>query len=168
MSKTIVNVNGLAFEITNFDAFKNELMDRVTAKASLDIVRTIKELDLIDTSQFFQSIVMGLEDNGEGWIESDVDYAWFLEYGTLEFGERFTPDTYPGLPVKKKLLPKDLREQFPRGMNPFAPFRRTIYNRRRMEEFFTKSIRPAIRAIQDRKVTAKKLAQKKVWTVTNL
>lgn len=163
MSKTIVNVAGIAFEITNFDAFKNELMSRVTAKAERDIVRTIKELDLIDTSQFFQSIVMGVDDDGEGWIESDVDYAWFLEYGTLDFGERFTPDTYPGLPVKKKILPKDLRAQYPKGMNPFAPFRRTIYNRRRMEEIFASSIRPAIRALRERKVTAKKLVQRKVF-----
>jgi hypothetical protein len=139
-----VNVGGVSFEIINWDEVEAKLLDSMGAQVQKSVVDTIKELNLIDTSQFFQSIKFMRDDNGVV-ISSDVYYSYFLEYGTLEFGERFTSDSFPDLPVKKKILPSDLRKQFPRGMNPFAPFRRTIYNRRIMETFLNNAVKNALK-----------------------
>ena len=139
-----INVGGVSFEITNWDEVEAKLFDSMGAQVQKSVVDTIKELNLIDTSQFIQSIKFMRDDKGVV-ISSDVYYSYFLEYGTLEFGERFTADSFPDLPVKKKILPANLRTQFPRGMNPFAPFRRTIYNRRIMEVFLNKAVKTALK-----------------------
>lgn len=117
------------------------------AQVTRAIVQNIKDLQLIDTSQFFQSIKYKVRDDTV-IISSDVLYAYFLEYGTLEFGERFSKSTKTGWPepaIKKKDMSKDLRAQYPRGMAPFAPFRRTIFNRVVMQDMFAKAVESALK-----------------------
>ena len=140
----IVNVDGVAYEITNWDEVEAKLLDAMAVQVQSSIVRTIKELNLIDTSQFFQSISFIRNDDGV-IIKSDVYYSYYLEYGTEEFGEIYTPLTFPEQPIKNKLLPSDLRKQFPRGMNPFAPFRRTLYNRNIMEKFLVNAVKASLK-----------------------
>ena len=65
-------------------------------------------------------------------IESGVPYSTYLEFGTYAFGEITRDDVQDKASlvknVKKKTLPKSIRDMLPKGMVAFAPVRRVIYN----------------------------------------
>jgi len=62
-------------------------------------------------------------------IFNSQEYADYLEYGTFAYFDSFGLDSFPETPdPKKKDLDAEARKAFPRGMQPFAPVRRVVYN----------------------------------------
>ena len=97
-------------------------------------------MGLFDTGRFIRGIRFSIE--GEKIVfTADAPWAAYLEFGTYEFGMSFDEETWPPVPFpKKKDLSKSAREGFPRGMQPFASFRRVLYSQDRMERVIRRAV----------------------------
>jgi len=136
----IISFNGWLYEITNWEEFQKQLLTLVGAEVETSIVKEIKKQDLISpggSAEFFQSIRFNVSGDILK-VYSDVPYAGYLEYGTLNYNTYYSPDSFPTVPHRKKTRPtkmsKALHAQYPSGMQPFAPFRRVIYNQSKMDK----------------------------------
>ena len=98
------------------------------------------KMKLWDNGRYIRSIESKYE-NGKLILFSDVPYAPYLEYGTLDFGAAFSDSQFPEpmLP-KKKDIDRDMARQFPRGMQSFAPFRKVMYNPAKVELAIKKAL----------------------------
>lgn len=133
-------VKGLGnVEITNWDQIEKDLATAIAAQIVPAIREEIRRMKLVDSSDFWQSIDFEVQDDGV-LIYSTAPYAIYLEYGTYAYYVKYGVDNFPekGDPKKKDLAPKD-RKKYPKGMQPFAPFRRVLYNQAKMEEFVQKA-----------------------------
>ena len=115
-----------------------------------EIRRLINVMDLkSQRANYLQSIQSTAIGDGVR-LYSDVPYAVYLEYGTysywMEFGENRFPDPVNGglYHPKKKDMPPAYRKMFPKGMQPFAPFRRVLYNTQRFENIVARAVRDAL------------------------
>lgn len=135
---TVIDVQGMGpVNIINFDEFSNALMNRIGNDIKNAVVDQVDALGLVDTGRFISSIDFTVED-GTLTVFSDAPYAAALEFGTMDFGAQFSEDTFPNRPVKKKNLSETRARNLPRGMNPFAPFRRVFFNERLMQNIISK------------------------------
>ena len=101
--------------------------------------KEIEKMKLIQSTQFWQSIQV--LPNGEG-VYSDVPYAQYLEYGTMEYWNNYGSDDFPKTPhPKKKHMTREQAKAYPAGMQPFAPFRRVVYNPNKMVDIVARAIR---------------------------
>jgi len=132
--------------ITNKDEFSRELREYLNKKLKImgelivaEIRKKIKDMNLIDTTEFWSSFSSHVED-GVLTIESSVGYAVYLEYGTFEYFDRYGLKSFPTAKIpKKKDISRELAEKFPKGMMPFAPVRRVLYNKKLMENIISKA-----------------------------
>jgi len=141
----IITLDGQDYEITNWDEFAKKFLTSIGAEVESSIVKEIKKMDLISpggSAEFFQSIRFDVSGDTLT-IYSDVPYAAYLEYGTFEYWNRHGLDSFPTTPDPKKTRPKKMskaeRDKFPKGMQPFAPFRRVMYNKKKMEQVISKA-----------------------------
>lgn len=72
-------------------------------------------------------------------VESGVDYSTYLEFGTFALGNLYSSTTFPekaslSKHFKKKDLPREIAKILPKGMIPFAPVRRVIFNQQIMKK----------------------------------
>jgi len=58
----------------------------------------------------------------------------YLEYGTFEYFDLYGLDDFPDTPIKKKDLSREERTSLPKGMAPFAPIRRVLYNQEKIDQ----------------------------------
>jgi hypothetical protein len=142
-------------EITNKEEFKKELKEYLIK--SFEIASIKIENEILD-----QITAMGLVDNGtlkgRGYkfnvitsdssinieLETGVDYTAYLEYGTYEYFNIFGLSGFPEKPhPKKKDMTEKERLKFPKGMQPFAPLRRVLWNKQKMEKIMSDSFRLA-------------------------
>lgn len=138
---TTVNIDGQEYIIENMDEVKYFLLYRVGQLALEDIKYNIRRLGLQDSGRFINGLTIEVDMATDSVdIVSDVEYSYWLEYGTMDFGAQYSKDDYPAKPVKKKDMTRAMAKQFPKGMNPFAPFRRTIFNRTKMELFYNRAL----------------------------
>ena len=138
----ILNHDGQSYEITNWDEFKDTLLTAMGLQIEDEIVKQINSLRLVDTGKFKGSIKSVVQ-NGELIITSNAPYAAKLEYGTMAYAKQFS-DSYPTPPhTKKKFLSKKARDSLPKGMQPFAPFRRVLRNQNIMSRVINKAVKLA-------------------------
>jgi hypothetical protein len=73
----------------------------------------------------------------------------YLEYGTYSYWQKFGLKTFPepGYPAipKKKEISYEERKKLPKGMQPFAPFRRVLWNEAKMGDIIEKAAKVASR-----------------------
>ena len=135
-------------EITNWEEFRDKLLQAVGFQVVAEIQNQIKKMTLIDTSEYWQSIDSEVE-NGELIVFSTVPYAPYLEYGTLQYWNIYGLQKFPSKPhPKKKDLSSERRKDYPRGMQPFAPFRRVFYNENKMGQIIQKAANSAGKSSQ--------------------
>ena len=134
----IITLDGQDYEITNWEEFQKQLLTLIGAEVEASIVKEIQKQDLISpggSAEFFQSIRFDVSGDTLT-IYSDVPYAGYLEYGTMNYNTYYSPDSFPTVPHRKKTRPtkmsKTTHAQYPKGMQPFAPFRRILYNQKKM------------------------------------
>ena len=128
----IINVNGQSYEIENWEEFSEKLLTAIGFQVESEIVRQINELRLVDTGHFKQSFTSEVQGT-ELVITSSAPYAVYLEYGTYDYWKAFGLENFPETPdQKKKDLPREQARKLPRGMQPFAPVRRVLYNQKKM------------------------------------
>jgi len=141
----IIKHQGQRYEITNWKEFQKKLLLAVGFQVEAEINNQINSMRLVDTGTF-KSRTKAEVVNGELIITNSAPYAKYLEYGTLEYFRKFGKESFPTTPdPKKKDMRPIQRKAFPRGMQPFAPFRRVLYNQNKMAELITKAVKGASR-----------------------
>ena len=133
----IITVKGQRYEVTNWDEFSDKLLTRIGFSFENEVRAEIDKMKLVDSGRFRGSLNHEVK-NGELVLTSNAPYAAALEYGTLEYFDRYDKETYPepgypSIPKKKELSPKE-RTKLPRGGQPFAPIRRVLYNQKKMDK----------------------------------
>lgn len=135
--------NGQVYDITNWDEFSNKLLTAIGFQVENEIRRNINEMKLVDTG----SLKTGVHSeviNGELIITDNAPHAVYIEYGTYDYWSRFGKDRFPKTTdPKKKDSTQKVRDQLPKGMQPFAPFRKTLYNQQKMSQIVEKAIKAA-------------------------
>lgn len=123
------------------DLSDEEIQPKLFALGQLIIQEMRKlaiDMGLVDTGDFSQGFLVEVKE-GMILIENRTKYAEPLEFGTYEFGLSFSKETFPPSPFpKKKDISPKAREAFPRGMQPFAIFRRVLYNKALMSRLINK------------------------------
>lgn len=133
----IINYGGQNYEITNWDEFKTKLLTAVGFQVESEIINQINIMGLVDTGHFKQSITSEVQ-NGELVITSVAPYAVYLEYGTYDYWSVYGLQGFPKKPTtKKKDMSRKAAKKLPKGMQPFAPFRRVLYNKAKMEKIIS-------------------------------
>lgn len=128
----IINHGGKAYDIQNWVEFEKQLMFLLANEIEKAIQDEAMKMGLFIDGTFIRGIRAQVKD-GKIVVSSDAAYGAYLEYGTYEFGFSFSEDSWPTHPFpKKKDISWSARQGFPRGMQPFAPFRRIMYSQNRM------------------------------------
>ena len=141
--QVIIEVDGQKYKITNFDEFSQKLLDAIGFQLENEIRRQIDDMKLVETGKFRTGITHTVEGN-ELILTSTAPYAAYLEYGTMEYFRKFGMDRFPNKPVpKKKNMSREKARKLPKGIAPFAPFRRTLWSQQLMNQIITKAIKIA-------------------------
>lgn len=127
---------------TNLEEFKKEVEEYLRKRMFVlgqllvnEIQDKIEEIDLYESGKFHQGIHSFIDSRGNISIESSVFYDIYLEYGTYGYWETYGTDKFPTVPhPKKRDMSPALKKSFPRGMQPFAVFRRVLWNTKLMEQ----------------------------------
>lgn len=147
----IVNHNGQQYDITNWEDFEKQLLQAIGIQVESEITRQIDFMRLVDTGNFKQSTHFEVKEN-ELIITNTAPYAAYLEWGTYDYFRKFGEETFPTVPDPKK---KDIKGTFssttskktltkkglPKGMQPFAAFRRILYNQNKMSVIVDRAIK---------------------------
>lgn len=96
-----------------------------------EVRRYIRRFGLVESGSYLQNWYASVN-NGVLTISHREEYALFLEFGTYEFGQSYDKNSFPIDPPKKSDLPAGVIESLPKGMAPFAPLRRVLYDVRLM------------------------------------
>jgi hypothetical protein len=117
-------------------------LNKVGALVVKEIKRQILKMQLVDTGALLSSYNYDIR-GGKIFITSTLDYALDIEYGTFELSSSadkdFPKTSDQALSMKKKDMSFTARRSLPRGMIPFAPVRRVLFNKKLMESIFEKS-----------------------------
>ena len=106
--------------------YLNKTLKIVGELAIIEIRKKIKDMKLTGTTELWSGWNATVE-NGELIIESTVEYAAYLEYGTFAYWDRYGISNFPSnVQPKKKDMQAKLRKNFPKGMQPFAMVRRVF------------------------------------------
>lgn len=121
------------------EQFGKRINFAISEQIAQGVRREIEKMNLIDTSEFWQSIQIYPDGSG---VFSDDPKAVFLEYGTMEYWQQYGLNTYTD-PVhpKKKDMSNSEKKTYPKGMQPFAPFRRVVYNPNKMSAIVARAIK---------------------------
>jgi len=137
----------MTIEITNLPEFEEELQEYFNKKLWIfgqlivnEIQDLIEEIPLFVNGDFWRSIHSYVD--GEGLhIDDGVFYGIYLEYGTYAYWDMFGEENFNKLlHPKKSQMSKQFSKMFPKGMQPFAPFRRILFNDALMGELLQKAI----------------------------
>ncbi len=144
----IINFKGQKIDVVNWDEFSSKLLNAIGFQVEAEVLHEIDRMKLVDTGSLRTSLTTNVKGN-ELEISSSVPYAATLEYGTLDYFSRFGlgkfPDPgYPAIPKKKELSAKE-RRKLPKGGQPFAMFRRVLWNQNKMAKIIDKGVRAATR-----------------------
>ena len=112
----------------------NELQNKVQGKIS--DMRLVSDKKTGKTGKtglrgnYLNSFSMAVSEEGDNIVitlTSTAPYAPYLEYGTYDYWKEYGLESFPSFQdPKKKDLAAGLRKQYPKGMQPFAPIRRSM------------------------------------------
>lgn len=136
----LITVDGQTYDIQNWEQFQQEFLFLLGQELVNSIQDEAIRMKLFDSGRFVRGINASV-DGDTVTISADTPYAAYLEFGTLEFGASYGDDSFPERPFpKKKNLSRDARKKYPRGMQPFAPFRRVLYNENKMKKAIKRAV----------------------------
>jgi len=153
----IINHNGQKYFIENWDEFSFKLLNAIGAQVEVGINNEINRQRLVGkTAQLKGAYKYSVVKNNliiDGVAMSDgknpKNYAAYIEYGTFDYFAKYGLDKfpvpgYPSIP-KKKDISRKAAKNLPKGMQPFAPIRRILYNQNKMAQIITKAVKSASR-----------------------
>lgn len=142
----ILEYNGQMYEIENWDEFKHTLLDAIGTQLVFAAESEMLRMKLWDNGSYAGGnsyVVKG----DEVILENSAPYAVYLEYGTFDYFKTYGLNSFPvpGYPAipKKKEIGRKAREKLPAGMQPFAPYRRILYNENKMKQVIETAVRVA-------------------------
>ncbi len=139
----IISVNGQRYDIENWDEFSKKLLYAIGFQAESEMITSVNNMRLVDTGRFKSSFSLNVQDSALT-ITNSAPYASYLEYGTYDYWRRFGKESYPETPdPKKKDISRKAASALPKGMQPFAVFRRTLWNQNKMNQIITKAVKIA-------------------------
>jgi len=135
----ILNIGGVRYEIENWEEFQEKLLQAIGFQIEKELILETNKLGLVNTGAFKQGWYT--EVDGDHLIISNTqDYAIYLEYGTFGYWNQYGVDSFPSAPhPKKKTLSSDQKKNYPKGMQPFAPLRRTLWNKNKLGSIIEKA-----------------------------
>jgi hypothetical protein len=76
------------------------------------------------------------------YIENTTPYFQYIEWGTYEYWDTYGLDSFPKNtePKKKDMLPEE-RKLYKKGMQPFSPIRKVLYNNNLMSSLVSKAFK---------------------------
>ncbi len=134
---------------TNFDKLQKDLIKKTLVAWGFLLEAKIKDLiediPLWKTGDYWRGVHSYVDDNNILHLESDVKYAPYLEFGTYDYFEISGLDNFPkGIVAKKKSIigkgSTKKKSVMPKGTQPFAPFRRILYDEAIMRTTLKKAI----------------------------
>jgi hypothetical protein len=151
----IINHEGQSYEIENWDEFKGQILNDIGLQVVMKVEENIMAMDLRgksakqrnsdnrSVSQLKGSIQMGVV-GGELVVTSDATHAPYLEFGTYEYYMNYGKQNFPETPHKKKMyMTSKEKTAYPMGGQPFAMFRRVLYNPQVMGKIINNAFRGA-------------------------
>lgn len=132
----IIRHNGKEYEITNWPAFRSQVLWLLGEGIVNEVQSQAQSFGLFQTGRYIRGFNHFVDDTGFLHIDNDVEYAAYLEYGTLSYFDLFGLDDFPESEdvIKKKEMSRATRDAMPKGMMPFAPIRRVIYSQEMMNK----------------------------------
>jgi len=137
-------LDGYKYEITNWKDIISKLQDGIIFQLQTEWRKNISRFKLVDTGFLKESIRITKEEDGLSLIAL-APYSAYIEYGTFEFWKKFGLNKFPENPIKKKDLSWSARQGLPKGMMPFAPMRRILYNKELMSKIVYNALSTALR-----------------------
>jgi len=144
----------MSIEITNMDEFKKEVQAHVAKKLvgvgkliKSEIKNEVEKMHLMGTppNLFQRGYFTSVETKGDEVsliIETGLSYAVYLEYGTYSYFDSFGVSSFPATPDKKKMhMTAKEKKNYPKGMQPFAPMRRVLWNEQKMKNILSKVLK---------------------------
>jgi len=139
----IITHNGQRYDIENWDEFSGKVLKAIGFQLSSEIRKQIDSMSLVKTGRFRTGISHSVNGN-ELTLTSNAPYAVYLEYGTYDYWKSYGLERFHDKPVpKKKDMSRKAAQKLPKGMAPFAPFRRTMWNQNKMTDIINKAVRIA-------------------------
>ena len=141
----ILTVDGQSYEITNWDEFQKKFLSAIGFQLQSEIRKQVDRMNLIGSTRQLRLGTDFEVSGNELTMTSSAPHAVYIEYGTYDYwnqyGQGSFPDPgYPSIPKKKELTPQQ-RKGMPKGMQPFAPFRRVLWNENKMAQIISKAAR---------------------------
>lgn len=136
-----VTFNGQEYEIVNWPEIRSKFLFALKELIVNRIQDEARKMRLFDTGEYIRDFTARV-DEGEGVlvIENPHMKAVYLEWGTMAYAEAYSPDGFPSVPhPKKKDMTANEKAAYPKGMQPFAPVRRVLYNQELMAGLFVKA-----------------------------
>ena len=143
----------MSIEITNMDEFKKELRDKfkeimfeVGQEVEIEIRNEVEKMHLMGkpSNLHQRGYISSVEVKGNEvamLLETGLKYAVYLEYGTYSYFDSFGVSSFPATPDKKKMhMTAKEKKNYPKGMQPFAPIRRVLWNKQKMEKIVNTAI----------------------------
>jgi hypothetical protein len=141
----ILTVDGQKYEITNWDEFQKKFLSAIGFQLQSEIRKQVDRMNLIGSTRQLRLGTDFIVQGNELTMTSSAPHAVYIEYGTYDYWEQYGqssfPDPgYPTIPKKKELKPSQ-RRGMPKGMQPFAPFRRVLWNQKKMDQIINKAVK---------------------------
>lgn len=131
--------NGQVYEITNWNEFKETLLEAIGFQVVTSIQKEIVKMKLWDTGQYRKGVLSEVK-NGELVLTNTEPYAIYLEYGTYSYWSKHGLSSFPETPdPKKKDITRKQASKLPKGMQPFAPYRRVLWNEKKMKQVINRA-----------------------------
>ena len=142
----IISKDGVDYEIINWPEFKRKLLNAIAVQLENAIVTEVNRMKLVDKG-WLKRVDSKVEGDSIIITFPQADYAVFLEFGSFDYWKLYGKDDfpvpgYPSIPKKKELKGKE-RKGLPKGMQPFAPIRRVLYNKEKMSDVISKAVKAA-------------------------
>lgn len=136
----LININGTVYNITNWDEFVKKYLFVLGELIVNSIQDEALRMKLFDSGRFISGISVRSTAANTLVFTSNAPYAEFLEFGTFALGKSFG-DSWPVAPLpKKKDISRKTAARMLKGMQPFAPFRRVLYNEQKLARLSKKAL----------------------------
>lgn len=116
------------------DKWKREFKEALGRELVSVFAEVIRRHQLYGTGELLSKL--GFKFEGDNLIiYNTADYAIYLEFGTYEYWKEYRENKFPTsfIPKKKELTGEQIEKLgLPKGMQPFAIFRRVIMNEDKM------------------------------------
>ena len=136
----LITINGVQYNITNWDEFTRKYLFAFGQMILNEIQDEALRMKLFDSGNFIARLDVRAKGDDTLLFTSAHEFSQYLEFGTYALGRSFG-DSFPTPPLpKKKDISRKAASLMAKGMQPFAPFRRVLYNEEKLKQLSKKAL----------------------------